>query len=442
MPSGGQELKKRIKVDYLSRVEGEGGIYIEIKDGAIKRLDLKIFEAPRFFEPILKGRSFQDVIDFTSRICGICPVAYQMSAVHAIEVVLGIEMDETIRQLRRLFYAGEWIESHALHVYLLHGPDFYDIESSWTGKKYLPFLQRGLMLRRLGNELLSILGGRPVHPVSVRPGGFFSVPEKKRLRSLLPLFEKGYEEAIEGIRWAASLPDKTEEQAERQHEFVSLKDPEGYPMNRGKVISSGGMEMSMEEFLASIEEYQVEYSTALHSAMKVNPERKPYIVGPISRLNLNYNRLPGEIKTLIEGLGINLPITYVSRSIIARSIEIAYAIYEAVRIIRIYEEPEQVAALHPKKGKATWITEAPRGLLIHHYEFDRDGNVINARIIPPTSQNLPHIENTLYSFVTANINQPADHLRKGCERIVRSYDPCISCSVHLVFTGDEKATVR
>jgi len=438
MPSGGRKLKKRIKVDYLSRVEGEGGVKIEIKDGAIQRLDLHIFEAPRFFEPILKDRPFQDVIDFTSRICGICPVAYQMSAVHAIEEVLGIEVDESIRQLRRLFYAGEWLNSHALHVYFLHGPDFYGLESSWIGKKYLPLLQRGLLLRRLGNELLSIIGGRSVHPVSVRPGGFFRVPERKRLLGLLPLLERGYEEALEGIRWAASLFDKEEGQGEVQHEFVSLKDPEGYPMNRGKVISSDGREMTMKAFLASIEEYQVEYSTALHSAMKVNLQRKPYMVGPIARLNLNYNSLPVEMKTMIEDLKIDLPVTDISRSIIARSVEIAYAINEAVRIIRLYDEPAHAADLHPHEGKATWITEAPRGILIHHYEFDTDGNVVNARIIPPTSQNLAHIENTLYRFVSSNIDRPADYLKKGCERIVRSYDPCISCSVHLLFPGDEK----
>jgi coenzyme F420-reducing hydrogenase alpha subunit len=292
------------------------------------------------------------------------------------------------------------------------------------------------MLRRLGNELLSIIGGRAVHPVSVRPGGFFSVPEKKSLLGLLPMLEKGYEEALEGIRWAASLFDRAEGKEEIQHDFVSLKDPEGYPMNRGKVVSSDGREMTMEEFRTSIEEYQVGYSTALHSAMKVNSQRKSYMVGPIARLNLNYNSLPGEMKTMIEHLGIDLPITDISRSVIARSVEIAYAINEAVRIIRLYDEPARVADVRPHEGKATWITEAPRGVLIHHYEFDTEGNVVNARIIPPTSQNLAHIENTLYRFVSSNIDQPADYLKKGCERIVRSYDPCISCSVHLLFAGN------
>lgn len=429
-------MKRLLKIDYLSRVEGEGGITIEIEDGAVRRLDLRIFEAPRFFEPFLKGRSFQDVIDFTSRICGICPVGYQMSAVHAVEKVFGIEVDETVRKLRRLFYAGEWIESHALHVYFLHGPDFYELESSWAGREYLPFLRRGLTLKRLGNDILSIIGGRPVHPVSVRPGGFFRPPEKERLLNLLTSLEKGYEEAVEGIRWSASLPFKAEEGKGLQHEFISLKDPEGYPMNHGKVITSDGIETSMEEFHSSIKEYQVEYSTALHSAIKVNSGRKSYIVGPVSRLNLNHNRLPGEIKAVIEDLGINLPITDMNKSIIARSIEIAYAVHEAVRIIRDYEEPEQAADLQPKGGKATWVTEAPRGILIHSYEFDGDGNVMSAGIIPPTSQNLAHIEKTLYRFVAANIDQPVDYLRKGCERIVRSYDPCISCSVHLVFAGD------
>lgn len=426
-------MKKRIKVGYLSRVEGEGGIRIEIKDNVIQSMNLKVFEAPRFFEPTLRGRSFQDVIDFTARICGICPAAYQMSAVHAIEAAMGLDVEKPIKQLRRLLYAGEWIESHALHVYFLHGPDFYGLESAWSGKDYARILQRGLMLKKFGNRILAVLGGRPIHPVSVRAGGFFSVPGRKELHDMLPFLEQGYEEAIKGIQWSASLFHEIQPETNQEYEFVALNDPEGYPMNRGRVVTSSGGEFSMEEFLASIEEYQVEYSNALHSGIKMNSSRQPYIVGPISRLNLNYACLPEEIKTVLKDSGVTLPLTDIRMSIIARSVEVVYAFFEAMRIIKDYDEPGRpYIDMESRKGKAAWITEAPRGILIHNYEFDRYGKVLNARIIPPTSQNLAHMEKTLYKFVANNIDKPVAYITRGCEYIVRSYDPCISCSVHLV----------
>jgi len=425
-------LRKRIKVDCITRVEGEGGIRIDVKDGTIQRLDLKIFEAPRFFEPILRGRSSQDAIDFTARICGICPVAYQMSAVHAIEKVFGVEVEDSVKHLRRLMYCGEWIESHALHIYYLHGPDFYDLESAWAEKGYLPYLQRGMRLKKLGNKILTVIGGRPVHPVSVRVGGFFRTPGSIRLKELLPHLESGYEESIEGVRWAVSLFEEGEDVSDPEKEYIALRDAREYPMNYGNVISSGGLDLSMSDFLDSIEEYQVEYSTALHSGLKGGSVPRPYLAGPISRLNLNHDLLPDEIKTVIRESGITLPLTDLRKSIIARSVELAYALFEAIRIIRRYEEPSRpFTESEPRGGEATWITEAPRGILIHRYEIDNRGKIADSRIIPPTSQNLAHIERSLHDFIMLNMNKPVDYLKKGCERIVRSYDPCISCSVHL-----------
>lgn len=425
-------MRKRIKVDYLSRVEGEGGIRIEIRGGRLHQIDLRIFEAPRFFEPILRGRSFQDVIDFTARICGICPVAYQMSAVHAIEALIGIDVDEEVRRLRRLLYAAEWIESHALHVYLLHGPDFYGLESAWSGKGYMPVLQRGLLLKRLGNELLTIIGGRPVHPVSVRVGGFFKMPDRERLMRILPSLQRGYEEAVEGIRWAASLFNGRKEASLPIHTHVSLRDPEGYPMNRGEVVTSEGREFSMRDFLSSVEEYQVSHSTALHSVLRDGSNIGHYMVGPVARLNLNHHTMPEGIGAVMSDSGIRIPITDAGMSIVARSVEIAYAFNEAIRIIRDYTGVVPEISFEFREGTAVWITEAPRGMLIHDYEFDREGRVRSSRLITPTSQNLSHIERTLKAYIESNIEKSAETLKKGSEQIVRSYDPCISCSVHVV----------
>jgi sulfhydrogenase subunit alpha len=423
-------LKKRVKVESLARVEGEGGFLIEIKDGKIAKLHMNIFEAPRFFESFIRGRPFSDVMDFTARICGICPVAYQMSSVHAIEKIFGITVPEPIRKLRRLMYCGEWIESHALHVYLLHGPDFYGIESAWGSKEYLEIAKKGLRLKQVGNNILTILGGRPIHPVSVRVGGFYKIPDRRSLELIVPDLDKAYEESLASLQWASALPFSSNSP---DMEYVALHHPYEYPMNEGNVISSRGLDATCDDFFASIEEYQVDYSTALHSGIRRDGQTTPYMVGPLSRLNLNHEQLPPEIRNAIKESGISLPLKNTQMSVIARSIEISYAFYEAIRIIRDYEEPERpYVECGPQPGEAVWITEAPRGILIHRYELDGKGYVRNCSIIPPTSQNLGQIEKDIYHFVQNNAGRQPEYIRRETEKIVRSYDPCISCSAHVL----------
>jgi sulfhydrogenase subunit alpha len=430
MRTGGQGLRRLIKTDYLSRVEGEGGVVVEIKDGKVTKVHMRIFEAPRFFEAFLRGRSSQDVIDFTARICGICPVAYQMSAVHALEEIFGVTVNRPVRDLRRLLYCGEWIESHALHIYLLQGPDFYGLESALAGKEYLEFAKRGLKLKKLGNSVLTVVGGRPVHPVSVRVGGFFRTPGQGALNSLLPELENAYTESLASIKWASGL-DFGDHLMDA--EFVALGNIEEYPMNDGRIISTKGLDTSVDGFLESLQEYQVDYSTALHSGIKRDSIMSPYMVGPLSRLNLNHGRLPSEIKSAMADSGISPPVRNLRMGIFARSVELAYAFYEAIRLIRGYEEPDRpFESFEPKAGAAAWATEAPRGILIHRYETDNKGRVRAATIIPPTSQNLGHMEKNIRAFAENHIGSPNEFLRKETEKIIRSYDPCISCSTHMV----------
>lgn len=424
------KVNKVIKIDYLARVEGEGGVSVEIADGKLTGLRLRIFEAPRFFESLVRGRPCSDVIDFTARICGICPVAYQMSSVHAIEKIFGVEIEKPVRDLRRLLYAGEWIESHALHVYLLHGPDFYGIESAWSDREYIPVARRGLGFKRLGNRILSILGGRSVHPVSVRIGGFYRVPEKKELASISGELQRAYEESLMEIEWASHLPF---DDNVRDVEYVSLSHADEYPMNEGRVVSNRGLDESMDGFMKILQEYQVGDSTALYSGIKRDSSLSPYLVGPIARLNLNYERLPSEIRERIEESPVVLPITNTQMSIVARSVEMAYAFHEALRIIKDYEKPDRPSvAFEPRAGKAVWMTEAPRGILIHSYELNNEGEVLHCALIPPTSQNLSMIENELRRYVQINIHLDTASLKKGIERTIRAYDPCISCSAHLL----------
>jgi coenzyme F420-reducing hydrogenase alpha subunit len=431
MPTGRSELKKLIKTDYLSRVEGEGGFVIEIRDGKVEKLKVNIFEAPRFFEAFLRGRPFADVIDFTARICGICPVAYQMSSVHAIEKIFDVEVAPPVRELRRLMYCGEWIESHALHVYLLQGPDFYGHANAWSDRKYAELAKRGMRLKRLGNEILTIIGGRPIHPVSVRVGGFYKTPRKEKLSVLLPQLERAYEESLKAIQWASSLASEKQSLG-RKWKCISLNHPAEYPLNEGRIISSEGFDKSAGEFLSSIREYQREYSTALHSAVMGENSVSPYLVGPVSRLNLNHEKLPSEIRSAMKDAGVSLPIESTWMGIVARSVEISYAFSEASRIIRAYDEPDRpFVEVEPKSGVAAWATEAPRGLLIHRYELDGEGFVKGCTIVPPTSQNLGHMEAELLGYAERNAGKPRDFLKRETEKIIRNYDPCISCSAHV-----------
>jgi sulfhydrogenase subunit alpha len=422
-------LKKLIKSDYLARVEGEGGFVIEIRDGKVAKINLRIFEAPRLFESFLRGRSYSDVIDFAARICGICPVAYQMSSVHAIEQIFGVVVPQPVRDLRRLMYCGEWIESHSLHVFLLHGPDFFGLESAWADKQYLEILKKGLLFKKLGNELLSIIGGRPVHPVSVKVGGFYRTPERKNLLAMLPSLEAAYAESLGFIRWAAGLPFPGNEW---DMEFVSLSHKDEYPMNEGSVISNKGLDLPVGHFLEDIQEYQVDYSTALHSSIKRNGTLTPFIVGPLARLNLNHDRLPPDIRQKLIECGLTLPLRETQKAIIARTVELSYAFHEAIRLIKNYEQPDKPSVgLDVCSGTGVWATEAPRGLLFHRYELDEEGNVKNCTIIPPTVQNLSHMERDIRHFIGDHPDNSADFLRKETEKLIRGYDPCISCSVHV-----------
>ncbi len=422
-------MTRKISIDYLSRVEGEGGITVDIRDGTIASVHLNIFEAPRFFEAFLRGRPYTDVPDFTARICGICPIAYQMSSVHALEKIFGVSVSPGVRDLRRLLYCGEWIASHALHAYLLQGPDFYGLESAWANREYREIMVRGLSFKAIGDRIVRVLGGRPVHPVTPRVGGFSRLPAPDDLRPLLPELERLYTVAIGEIGWAARLAADGER---RDVESVSLRHPDEYPMSEGVVFSDRGLDEPMERFFDLVQEYQQPYSTALHSGIKRESSVNPYLVGPLSRLNNNADRLPGRIRDAMAGAGVTVPLRHIQAAMVARIIEMTYAIGEAARVIRGYKEAETAAVpVEPKAGEAVWITEAPRGILIHRYETDDHGRVQCCTLIPPTSQNLAMIEEDVALFVRRHIDKPADFIKRGCEQVIRSYDPCISCATHI-----------
>ncbi len=419
---------RTIKVDYLARVEGEGGLKVVVRDGKVQSAELSIFEPPRFFEAFLRGRAFTEAPDITARICGICPVAYQMSAVHAMENALGISVTQPLRDLRRLLYCGEWIESHMLHVTMLHAPDFLGYAGAIDmARDHGEAVRRGLAVKKAGNEILALLGGREIHPINVRVGGFYRAPRKRELEPLAERLKWARDAAREIVRWTArfDFPDR-----ERDYTFVALRHERDYPFNEGRIVSSRGLDIPAAEYDEHFEETHVERSTALHSHLRGGGS---YLVGPLARYSLNFDRLSPLAQEAAREAGLASRCTNPYRSIIVRAIEVLYACDEALRIIGVYEEPElpSVAAV-PGAGIGVGATEAPRGLLYHRYRLDADGTIAEARIVPPTSQNQPSIEEDLTSFVGGFLDRPEDELRRRCEQTVRNYDPCISCAAHFL----------
>ena len=418
---------RTIAVNIIARVEGEGALRVTVKDGVVQDVELRIFEPPRFFEAFLQGRHYDEVPDIVARICGICPVAYQMSAVHALEQIFGIQVTGALRDLRRLIYCGEWIESHALHVYMLQAPDFLGYDSGIAmAKDHANIVTRGLRLKKAGNAIMTLLGGRSVHPVSVKVGGFSRVPRRRELEGLKGEILWARDAAVETARWVAGfeypdfLPDST---------FVALRSPEEYPFNEGQIHSNSGLQIPATQFEQHFSERQVSYSTALHCTL----QGSSYIVGPLARLNLNHHQLSPLAKQVLEDSGLALPLRNPFHGILARSVEILYALEESLRLIERYDPPPLPAlpvVVRPGTGMA--CTEAPRGILYHRYRVDGDGIIREAKIVPPTSQNQGRIEQDLRLFMPRLLNLPDKEVALACERVIRCYDPCISCATHFL----------
>jgi coenzyme F420-reducing hydrogenase alpha subunit len=418
---------RTIAIGAIARVEGEGALRVTVKDGEVRDVELRIFEPPRYFEAFLVGRHYAEVPDIVARICGICPIAYQMSAVHALEQAFGILVPKPIRDLRRLIYCAEWIESHALHVYMLHAPDFLGYDGAIEmAKDHRDIVARGLRLKRAGNRLLAFLGGRSVHPVSVKVGGFSRVPTRHDLQELTDELLWARDAAIETVRWVAGL-EKPE--FRQDYTFAALAPEDEYPFNEGPIRSSRGLHIEASDFERHFTEGQVPYSTALHSTLN----GESYLAGPSARLHLNEPNLSPLAKYAWEETRIGLPILNPFNSVVARSVEIVFALEEALRVIRSYEMPRSPSVpVTPRAGVGMACTEAPRGMLYHRYAVDEQGTIREAKIIPPTSQNQRRIEDDLRAFMPQVLTLSTKEASLACERVIRCYDPCISCATHFL----------
>jgi sulfhydrogenase subunit alpha len=426
--SHGTAPSRSIRSEGLARVEGEGSLTVEVRDGAVTDVALEIFEPPRYFEALLVGRHFSEAPDITARICGICPVAYQMSACAAMEDACEVVVDEPVTRLRRLLYCGEWIQSHALHIYLLHAPDFLGcadaVELAQLDRRAV---ERGLQIKRTGNLVMSTVGGRAVHPVNVRVGGFYRAPDPEAIAALVGPLRRARDDASATVDWVSSFdfPEMT-----TTYRFLALRDGDGYAIDRGRPASSEGLDVSAAELAELVVEEHVPRSTALHARLG---GRDPYLTGPLARYALNHGALTPLAAEAAQRAGLGSECTNPFRSILVRSVELLFACEEALSLAESYVPPDPPAApVVARASIGTGATEAPRGLLLHQYQIDDSGLIQRARIVPPTSQNQLTIEDDLRRVAQDGINLSDEDLRWRCEQAVRNHDPCISCAAHFL----------
>lgn len=418
-----------IQVDALARVEGEGALYLKVKDGAVEEVELRIYEPPRFFEALLQGRDFSDAPDITARICGICPMAYLLSACQAMEDAAGVSVTGPLRDLRRLAYCGEWIESHVLHAFLLHAPDFLGYpDAIRLASDHPEVVRQALALKKAGNSILEVIGGRAVHPVNFRVGGLHGVPRRSAIEGLEPVLAASLETAVELTRFTGALrfPD-----FEDDYLCVSLRHPEEYAIHEGRLVSSAGLDIPVGAFEEHFAEAHVAHSNALQGLSRT--DAIPYLVGPVARYNNNQDQLSPLARGLAAEIGLGERVSNPFRSIQVRMIETVYAFEEALRLVRGYSEPDLAAIpVAPRSVRGTGCTEAPRGICYHRYDLDAEGRITAACIVPPTSQNQRRIERDLRGVAERHLALPDEELQWICEQAVRNYDPCISCATHFL----------
>lgn len=419
---------RTIKVGALARVEGEGALYVRIRGQEVTDVRFQIYEPPRFFEALLRGRMFTDAPDITARICGICPIAYMMGASQAMEDALGVRVTGPLRDLRRLIYCGEWIESHVLHAAMLHAPDFLGMQDAFEiARDHPEIVTKALALKKLGNEVLEVVGGRAVHPVNLKVGGFFKAPSKTAIRALVEPLKESLDAAVALTRAFAAFdfPEYSHD-----YRFVSLRHPEEYAIHEGNIVSSRGLDIPPGAFLAHFREEHVKHSTALHGMM-TDGER--YLVGPLARYSNNFEQLSDLAKETARDGGLGPVCRNPFQSIVVRMVEVVYACQEALRLAEAYEAPDSSCVeVVAGPGEGHGCTEAPRGICYHTYRLDDEGRILGATIVPPTSQNQRQIENDILGVVRANMDLPDSDLQWRCEQTIRNYDPCISCSTHFL----------
>jgi len=425
-------MSKSVVIDRVCRIEGHGGITVNIHDGKVAEVKMDVFEGTRFLEPLVVGRTYNEVAPILMRICAICSATHTVASLMAVEDALGVNVSEQTRLLRELLVQGGNIESHALHLFCLVIPDFMNYPSAVDlASDYPHEVKMGLELKKLGNTIQETIGGRAIHPVNAIVGGFGRLPIREELLGLKKQLQKGLKQSLATFDIVSSLqiPDFC---ISPNIYAALLSDGNGYSLFGEKTTLSTGDIKEIGTYKDICNEQVVAHSNAKHSRFK----DKPFMVGALARIALNGKKLSGQAKKALEKLGFDLLSGNPLHNNAAQAIELVYSIERSIEIIEELlsgeikeEKPMQITL---RAGTGTGAVEAPRGTLYHSYSFDKEGRLTEADIITPTAQNLANIEKDLRVSVENLIDESKESLVPKLEMVVRAYDPCISCAVHLV----------
>ena len=419
----------KITIDHLTRVEGHGHLVIDASNGELKECRLDIVEAPRFFEGLLQGRHFSDVAPIVARICGVCSNSHTLVSLAATEQALGLQISEQSRGLRTLLAFGEILQSHLLHLFFMAAPDYLGVPSLLPlAKKRRDLVMRALHLKRLGNEICEVIGGRAVHPITPCVGGFASLPDtaalqglRRRLVEALPDLE-----ATVDLFSGFHIPSFC-----RETEFLCLAGEGNYPLDGQNLISSDGINVPVADYRTVIEEYVVPHSTAKFA----RASRDTMMVGPLARLKNGMNQLSPMARSVASALKLDPTTLNPYKIVLARLVEVIHCVEKGIHLIDSLLQHglrQETIQIMPRAGKGVAAIEAPRGTLIHAYEYDRNGSITKADCIIPTAQNLGNIEADLRELIPTLLDLPRQELSRQLQMLVRAYDPCISCSTHLL----------
>ncbi len=427
------KINKKISIEHLGRVEGHGGIHVEIENGKITKVNMDIYEGSRFYEELIVGKHYEEVAGIVSRICAICSADHLLASQMATEKAFGVEVSRQTYLLRGLLLHGSMIESHALHVYALALPDLLGFDGVISmAAKYPREVSIALSLKKLGNTIQELIGGRAIHAINPVLGGFGVVPTPQQLRDLKEQLQKGLEDALLTVDLYESLlplPDF----ADSPTIYTALEPREPRYSYLGDIIQTSlGDRFPVEDYRKVCHERVVSHSTAKQSLFA----NKPFMTGALARLNLNHKHIKGKAREVMERLLPNLPTTNILHNNTAQLIELIHSIERALVLIDyLLEEgirPEPPVKIVPRAGRGVGAIEVPRGTLYHAYEYDENGILIEADVITPTAQNLANAEKDLRTAVENLMNAEEEQLRLSLEMVARAYDPCISCAVHLV----------
>ncbi len=428
-------MKKDLQIDvhHITRVEGHGNIVIDMKQGVLQKAQLEIVEPPRYFEAMLKGRNFQEVAIITSRICGICSLGHQMTSLKATEAALGIEISEQTEVLRKILINGATCQSNSLHALFLATPDLLNVGSVFSLiNTHKEVVLTALRLKRLANDIGDVISGRAIHPISCVPGGFTKLPTEKELTDLRKkLVEEGLPDVKFAIEVIASLADKIPDFT-RETEYISVYSDKEYSFYDGDICSSDSGTTPVENYLEVTNEFVVPHSSSKHARFN----RSSYFVGALARFNNSYKFLKPKAKAAAEKLGLSAPCFNPYMNTVAQMVEVTHCIEDSIELMdRLLSggiKPEKANNEITQYGRGIATTEVPRGILFHDYTYNRQGNIEAANCVIPTGQNLANIDDDMKKLVPEIIEESKEDITLKLEMLVRAYDPCISCSVHML----------